>query len=328
MDGGQALALKGRSVRLPLEEAVARALLPGARSLGGGIWRVETEADARALALWFGAQGWRGDPAEPASPGPEGEAALLAWMAADVAVIAAEPTPWNTPIHWPGLRMRAQSALAARRRAPPVARRVGFDRARVEVVRRRLPYARYFDTEDMLLRHPTFSGGVSEPVLRTCLRAADAVTVLPYDPRSDRVLMVEQFRPAAFSRGDPFPWVLEPVAGRIDRDEPPEEVARREAREEAGLALETLHLVGSYYPSPGTLSEYLTSYIGICALDGVKDGVHGLDAEAEDIRTHVMGFEEAFALIATGEADNGPLLLSLYWLAANRARLRGQQSPA
>ena len=50
----------------------------------------------------------------------------------------------------------------------------------------------------------------------------------------------------------------------------------------------------------------------------------GADHEDEDIRAHVIGFERLMALVASGEAGTGPLILSAYWLAANRARLRGQ----
>lgn len=303
-----------------MAEAVAAALMPGAaRALPG--WQVTDAADARALLLWFGDR-WAGEPLAPDGAGPKGPDALLQLMAGDVAAIAAEPLPTNTPINWSGLRMRAQSALVARRTAPPAGRRAGFSADNVQVLSRRLPYAAYFDVEDTRLRHPTFDGGMSAPILRSCLRSADAVTVLPYDPATDQLLLIEQFRPAAFMRGDPHPWVLEPVAGRCDRDEPVEMVARREVREEAGLRLDALEQVATYYPSPGALTEYLTSFVGLCDLSDYKEGVHGLDAEHEDIRTHLLPFDAAMALLGTGEADNGPLILSLFWLQANRDRLR------
>ncbi|MEJ6707223.1 MAG: tellurium resistance protein, partial [Amylibacter sp.] len=98
--------------------------------------------------------------------------------------------------------------------------------------------------------------------------------------------------------------------------------------EEAGLTLLSLESIGNYYPSPGCLSEYLYSFVGLVDLSNAQTGVHGLDTENEDIRTHFLTFDAAMALVQSGEADNGPLLLSLYWLAANRARLRGEISAA
>lgn len=251
-------------------------------------------------------------------------------VAADTVRILGDPTSHNTPVVRAGLLMRARSYVRAEQsqRHVPVAQRRGFRADQVQDLSRSLPYARYFDVEDLTLRHPRFDGGMSPPIDRTVMRSADAVTVLPYDPKLDQVVLVEQFRPAAYVRGDSCPWVLEPVAGRCDGDEPVEEVARREMIEEAGLTLLSLKNIASYYPSPGCLSEYLYSFVGIVDLSQAETGVHGVAGEDEDIQTHILDFDAAMALVTSGEADNGPLLLSLFWLAANRAGLRAGASAA
>lgn len=251
-----------------------------------------------------------------------------ALVAQDVMRLLAHPTDVNTPINRTGLVMRARSHLQAVDTAAPVGLRKGFSIEDVEVVDYQLPYSKYFDVADIELRHTQFDGGQTSTMSRAVLRSADAVTVLPYDPVLDQVVLVEQFRPAAFVRGDTHPWVLEPVAGRCDGDEPVERVAEREVMEEAGLTLLSLESVGSYYPSPGCLSEYLYTFVGLVDLSAAQAGVHGLETEHEDIRTHFLSFDAAMGLIDSGEADNGPLLLSLYWLAANRTRLREAASRA
>lgn len=243
-------------------------------------------------------------------------------VARDVSVIYENQVASNTPLFHAGLEMRGLSAARAGMPYTPSDTRRGFSRDDVQVKSRSLPYARYFDVEDVTLRHQRFDGGMSAEIERTVMRSADAVTVLPYDPILDQVVLVEQFRPAAFVRGDNNPWVLEPIAGRCDSDESVETVARREAQEEAGLSLLSLEKIGNYYPSPGCLSEYLYSFLGVVDLSKSKASVHGLDAEGEDIQTHFLSYEQAMHLIETGEAENGPLLLSLMWLTANRNRLR------
>ena len=55
---------------------------------------------------------------------------------------------------------------------------------------------------------------MSDEVNRAVFISGDAVTVLPYDPRRDRVLLIEQFRAGPFARGDDQPWLLEAIAGR------------------------------------------------------------------------------------------------------------------
>jgi nudix-type nucleoside diphosphatase (YffH/AdpP family) len=180
----------------------------------------------------------------------------------------------------------------------------------------------YFQVEEHEVRFAQFTGGMSQEVKRACFVMGDAVTVLPYDPARDRVLVVEQFRYGPYVRGDLRPWSLEPIAGRIDPGEAPEAAVRREAREEAGLEIGALHHVAAYYPSPGAITEYLHSYVGLTDLPDEVAGVGGLEEEAEDIRAQVLSFKALMALLASGEAQNGPLILTALWLQANRAGLR------
>lgn len=213
-------------------------------------------------------------------------------------------------------RVRAQDAAPARRRR---AAKPGD----VTVAQRAEPYAKFFAVEEQDLRFRRFDGAMSEPVNRAAFVMGDAVTVLPYDPVRDRVLLIEQFRFGPHARGDQNPWQLEAIAGRIDAGETPDEAARREAVEEAGLVLGDLILMQSYYPSPGAMTEFLYSYLAITDLpDGVA-GVFGVAGEAEDIRGHLVSFDDFMALVASGEVGNAPTILSGLWLARQRAALRG-----
>nr|WP_309501727.1 NUDIX domain-containing protein [uncultured Roseovarius sp.] len=221
----------------------------------------------------------------------------------------------------PMIRARAASRLAAARGVPAELRsaqsRDSIDQVSVETV-----YAGFFLTQVHRLRHPTFAGGMSAELRREVFVAVDAAIVLPYDPVRDRVLLVEQFRMGPFGRGDPRPWMLEPVAGHVDPGETPEEAARRECREEAQLELTGLERINGFYATPGTSTEYFHCYLGFCDLPELGQGSGGLDVEHEDIRTHVLSFADAMQLCTTGEADNGPLIVALTWLALHRERLR------
>lgn len=143
----------------------------------------------------------------------------------------------------------------------------------------------------------------------------DAVVLLPWDPRRDRVLLVEQFRFAPAMRRDPQPWLLETIAGRIDAGETPQQAARREAVEEAGL-----HITGDlipaiyHYPSPGAVGEFLYLFLAQADLpDGIA-GIHGLDSEAEDIRGVLMPRAQLSQMVADGQITNGPLAMMSLWL--------------
>jgi nudix-type nucleoside diphosphatase (YffH/AdpP family) len=192
----------------------------------------------------------------------------------------------------------------------------------VEVIARRQPYAAFFAVEEYDLRFRRFDGSMSPVVSRAIFISGDAVTVLPYDPVRDRVLLIEQFRAAVHARGDDQPWLLEVIAGRVDPGETPQQAARREAVEEAGLSLGELLEVASYYPSPGAKAEYLYSYVALTDLPDGTAGTFGLATEAENIRSHLISFDQLMALVRSGEAANAPLILTALWLERERGRLR------
>lgn len=223
---------------------------------------------------------------------------------------------------YPSMLLRAAARLRARRGGPTLLRRAAAA-GDISVEDRRQPYAKFFAVEETDLRFRGFRGGMNGPVTRAAFVMADAVTVLPYDPQRDRVLVVEQFRMGPFARGDTQPWAIETIAGRVDADESPEAAARREAQEEARLELRDLIAVCGYYPSPGAVTEYIYSYVALVDLPDEAAGLGGLDSETEDIRAHVIGFDRLMQLIGTGEVESGPLVLSAFWLAGRREELRG-----
>lgn len=279
--------------------------------------------------------------------GPAGPVAALLWGGAD----EGEGAVWDAAVwtdRWAATEVAAATDLMrrygatppdapARRRAQRLTRAGAFVRAQnvmptslrrtaqagdVVVARWHEPYANYFAVEEFDLAFRRYDGTMSVLVNRAVFVSGDAAIVLPYDPDRDRVMVIEQFRVGPLGRGDPQPWLVEAIAGRIDGGETPEEAARREAREEAGLVLRDLHPAGSYYPSPAAKAEYLYSFIGLADLPDTAAGSGGLASEAEDIRTHVIPYADLAAMVASGEVDNAPLLILAQWLALNRDRLR------
>ncbi|RME18246.1 MAG: NUDIX domain-containing protein [Alphaproteobacteria bacterium] len=224
---------------------------------------------------------------------------------------------------WEMMKQRAASRLRARAAPGGHRRRADFTAGRdVRVLVERHPYTQYFGLADHDLTFRRFDGEMSAPVRRAGFLGGDAATVLPWDADLDAVLVVEQFRAGPFLRGDPRPWTLEPIAGRLDPGETPEACVRREALEEAGLQLGTLHPVARFYPSPGAVTEFVWAFVAEARLSGRGGEIGGVEAEHEDIRTHLVPVEEMMELIASGEAATAPLILSMQWLALNRARLR------
>ena len=190
----------------------------------------------------------------------------------------------------------------------------------VEVVEREACFRGFYQLDRLHLRHRLFAGGMGKLINRELFVRHDAVCVLPYDPQRDCVVLIEQFRIGALDKSA-NPWLIELVAGLIDKDEQPEQVARREAIEEAGLELAELWPLTQYYPSPGGSDERVHLYVGRCDSRGAG-GVHGLEEEGEDIRVLVWSLDEALAALDDGRIDNAASIIGLQWLALNRDKVR------
>ena len=183
-------------------------------------------------------------------------------------------------------------------------------------------YTNYFALNEYHLAHERFDGTMTDVLERAVFVATDAALVLPYDPVRDRVMLVEQLRMGPVARGDRAQWQLEPIAGRVDPGESPEDAAHREAQEEAGLTLRKLEKIAEVYASPGDSTEFFYIYLGLADLPDNSTGVNGLEAENEDIRSHLIGFDALMTMVDQLEAANAPLVIAAYWLARHRERLR------
>ena len=191
---------------------------------------------------------------------------------------------------------------------------------RVEILAQTTLYRGFYSVEKYRLRHRRFDGAWSEAMDRELFARPPAAAVLPYDPLRDAVVLIEQFRIGAYVAGVE-PWLIEVVAGIMEPGEAPDEVARREAVEEAGCRILALEPIGRILPSPGADSELLHLFCGKIDSAGIG-GLHGLDHEHEDIRASVLPFADVFAQVTGAGVTNANALIALQWLALNRDRLR------
>ena len=190
----------------------------------------------------------------------------------------------------------------------------------VALEHRETSFSGYFAVETVTLRHRLFAGGWSSPIRRELFQRGDAVGVLPWNPHTDEVVLIEQFRVGAM-RGTDNPWMLELIAGIVEPGESDLGVAHREAEEEAGCQLSRLEPIATFYPSAGACSEQIRLFIG--ETTGADHGsVKGVAGEHEDILVHQMPCSEAFAMLDRGEINNGHTLIALQWLALHGERLR------
>ncbi|WP_368528488.1 ADP-ribose diphosphatase [Enterobacter cloacae] len=199
---------------------------------------------------------------------------------------------------------------------------VTFAKNDVEIIARETLYSGFFSMELYRFRHRLFNGEMSGEIRREIFERGHAAVLLPFDPVLDEVVLVEQIRIAAYDVSE-SPWLLEMVAGMIEEGESVEDVARREALEEAGLIVGRTKPVLSYLASPGGTSERLSIMVG--EVDATTaDGIHGLADENEDIRVHVVSREQAYQWVEEGKIDNAASVIALQWLQLHYQTLRNE----
>ena len=190
----------------------------------------------------------------------------------------------------------------------------------VDILERVEAFRGYFRVDRYRLRHRLFGGGWSAPITREVFERGHSVAVLLYDPKTDDIVVIEQFRAGALAAGI-GPWMIECVAGIIEEGEAPEQVAKRESREETGCTVGRIESIGKFIYSPGGCSEICRLFIG--EIDSrAAGGVHGLASEHEDIKTHIIPLDTALGRLDAGEIENAALLIAVSWLARHRDALR------
>ncbi len=174
-------------------------------------------------------------------------------------------------------------------------------------------------------RHRRFNGTWSGQITWELWQRGRAAAMVPYDPVSDQVVLIEQFRLPAYAAG--YGTVMREIpAGLCEPGEEPEATIRRELQEEAGVTARRAHKIGEYVLAPGGSDETIFIYAGEVT---APLAVHANDADLsrlrdtnEDIRVVVVPANEAIEQALAGELPNSVATIGLLWLAARRPFLR------
>ena len=157
------------------------------------------------------------------------------------------------------------------------------------------------------------------PVGRCLEHHGDAAVVLPYDPARRTALLVRQVRVGpAWWGGDGE--LDEAPAGGLDGGAP-EETARREALEEAGVRLDRLEPVGCLYPMPSVSTERIHLFLApYAAGDRIAAG-GGLAAEDEQVIVKEVILAELAADACDGSLCDMKTIVLLQALQLRRPEL-------
>ncbi|HEY0868819.1 MAG TPA: NUDIX domain-containing protein [Acidothermaceae bacterium] len=201
--------------------------------------------------------------------------------------------------------------------------RVGLDQVGRDL--RRNPRVEVRDVEVTsdgwhVLRRTTFDyqssdGGWSTQHRETYDRGNGA-TILLYDAERRTVLLSRQFRYPVYVNGHPDGMLIETAAGLLDEDDP-ETAIRREASEELGVTVGELTHVFDVYMSPGSVTERVHFFAAPYSDASRTSDGGGLVDDGEDIDVLEVPFDDALAMVGTGEIADAKTIMLLQWAALN-----------
>jgi ADP-ribose pyrophosphatase len=116
-------------------------------------------------------------------------------------------------------------------------------------------------------------------------------------------------------------YPVQVIAGGVKEGETGQDVAAREAEEEAGCSISYIIPAQHFLPSPGGTSERVETYVALADLSKAG-GIFGLEEENEDIRAELYSVDEAIAMLDAGEIESGLAVVLLSWFSRNHEKVR------
>lgn len=182
---------------------------------------------------------------------------------------------------------------------------------KVEVQQKKRVFDDFFKIDEAFVRFEKFDGQMSPPVRRLNFERGDAVAVLIFNKETQKVVLINQFRYPTYEKSGG--WLIEVVAGMLDKDESPEECIQREIMEEIGYRVEQLVPVSTFYTTPGGSSERIFLYYAeVIGADKVSPG-GGEETEHEDIRIVEFSLPALWKAMDSGKIMDAKTLIALLW---------------
>lgn len=149
-----------------------------------------------------------------------------------------------------------------------------------------------------------------ESHIREVYDRGNGAGILLYNTAKKTVILTRQFRLPTFMNGNKTGMMIEVCAGLLDKDNA-EQAIIRETEEETGYRLKNVQKVIETYMSPGSVTEILYLFIGEYDQSMKVSEGGGLDAEQENIEVLEYTFDEAYAMIESGEITDAKTILLL-----------------
>ncbi|MRX41032.1 NUDIX domain-containing protein [Flavobacterium sp. LC2016-23] len=158
----------------------------------------------------------------------------------------------------------------------------------------------------------TKNEGKTESHIREVYDRGNGAAILLYNTTKKTVVLTRQFRLPTYLNGNKTGMMIEVCAGLLDKDNA-EQAVIRETEEETGYRLSKVQKVIETYMSPGSVTEILYLFVGEYDETMKVNEGGGLDAEQENIEVLEYTFDEAYAMIESGEITDAKTIMLLQY---------------
>ncbi len=181
--------------------------------------------------------------------------------------------------------------------------------------KRKLFQKSLFHFEEADLKVDAFKGG-EENISRYEFRTPEVIAALLYLKDVRKIVLVEQFRYSAIAKTSG--WVLEIIAGLMEKNETKVESLQREVLEESGYEITRFEKVISYFPNVGLTNQFLHFYFAESSSDRKIATGGGLAEEKEDIKVHELDLATLEMKYRKGEFVDSKTIIALQWFFLNK----------
>ncbi len=155
--------------------------------------------------------------------------------------------------------------------------------------------------------------GTRQKQVREVYDRGNGAAILLYNKERRTVILTRQFRLASFVNGNRAGVLIEACAGLLDQDNP-EDAIKRETEEETGYRISDVKKIFESYMSPGSVSEILYFFIAEYTQSMKVNPGGGIEHEQEDIEVLETGFDQALAMIESGEIKDAKTIILLQYM--------------
>ncbi|HRO09026.1 MAG TPA: NUDIX domain-containing protein [Saprospiraceae bacterium] len=160
----------------------------------------------------------------------------------------------------------------------------------------------------------------TETLVREIYDSGDGVVVLLYNSKTDKILLIRQFRLPVYLNGHPTGFILECCAGLLDHHQP-ESTAKKEIEEETGYRLQNIHKIYEAFATPGAHKEKIHYYYGLYDEQMQISQGGGLITENEDIEIIEYPYSQIPELLKSGAIIDSKTIILLQWALLNKSVL-------